>query len=115
MNIDFSIAVLSHNNEYICLVLNSSLEQMEDCDEMIVVDDHSETSYFKNLEEFTLDKNIRLIKANKIGNRSHNMNIGAKYAKRDVLLFVDGDMVLIDHALLTLRYSRIFSRRPFGA
>lgn len=108
MNISFSIIVLSHNNEYIYLVLNVILEQMEDCDEIIVIDDHSEMPYFKNLKAFSASKNIKLIKANKIGNRSHNRNIGAKYAKGDVLLFVDGDMVLIDNALLTLRYAHAY-------
>lgn len=108
MNISFSVIVLSHNNEYICLVLNNLLEQLEYRDEIIVVEDHSEISYFKNLETFTSDNNIKLISANKIGNRSHNRNIGAKYAKGDVLLFVDGDMVLIDNALLALRYAHAY-------
>lgn len=105
INISFSIIVLSHNNEYIRLVLNNILKQIEDQDEIIVVDDHSEIQYFKNLEAYTADNNIKLIIASKIGNRSHNRNIGAKYAKGDILLFVDGDMVLIDNALLILRYA----------
>lgn len=108
MNIAFSVIVLSHNNEYICLVLNNILEQLESQDEVIVVDDHSEIQYLKNLESYTAKNNIRLINANKINNRSHNRNIGAKSAKGDVLLFIDGDIVLIDHALMTLRYAHAY-------
>ena len=108
LNISFSVIVLSHNNEYIWLVLSNILEQLGNHDEIIVVDDHSEIQYLKKLEAYTANNNIKLISANKIGNRSHNRNIGAKSAKGDILLFVDGDMVLIDNALLTLRYAHAY-------
>lgn len=108
MNISFSVIILSHNNEYICLVLDTILEQLEGQDEIIVVDDHSEIQYFKELESYTVSNNIKLIRANKINNRSHNRNIGARSAKGDILLFIDGDMVLIDNALLALRYAHTY-------
>lgn len=101
MNI--SIIVLSHNNEHILLVLECILKQLENSDEIIVIDDHSEKDYLNNLENFTKENFIQLIKAKKINNRSHNRNIGAKSANGDILLFVDGDMVLIDNALALLR------------
>lgn len=108
IKISISVIIISHNNEYICLVLNNILKQLEEQDEIIVVDDHSETQYFKKLETYTVNNNIKLINANKIGNRSHNRNIGAESAKGDILLFVDGDMVLIDNALLILRYAHAY-------
>lgn len=108
MNIAFSVIVLSHNNEYIYLVLNNILKQLDNQDEIIVVDDHSETQYLKNLELYTAENNIKLINASKVNNRAHNRNVGSKYAKGDVLLFVDGDMVLIDNALLKLRNAHTY-------
>ncbi len=108
IKISISVIVISHNNEYICLVLNNILKQLEEQDEIIVVDDHSETQYFKKLETYTINNNIKLINANKIGNRSHNRNIGAESSRGDILLFVDGDMVLIDNALLILRYAHAY-------
>lgn len=108
MKITFSVIVLSHNNEYICLVLDNILKQLESQDEIIVVDDHSETQYLKNLELYAIRNNIKIINANKINNRAHNRNLGAKFARGNVLLFVDGDMVLIDNALLTLRNAHTY-------
>lgn len=107
-NINFSIIVLSKNNEYIKLVLDNIISQLEVNDEIIVVDDHSEKTYLQCLESYTSNKNIKLVKAKKIGNRSHNRNIGARYAEKDILLFVDGDMVLIDNALSILRYAHSY-------
>lgn len=109
MNI--SIIVLSHNNEHISLVLKCLLRQLKKDDEIIVVDDHSETAYLKKLELFTTENNIVLIHANKINNRSHNRNIGAKYAQGQILLFVDGDMILIDNALMLLRDAHTYNHQ----
>lgn len=105
--INFSIIVLSHNNKYIRLVLCCIKQQLTASDEIIVVDDHSEIEYVKNIELFTTQNNIKLIKAQKIGNRSHNRNLGVQHACGDVLLFVDGDIVLIDNALSILRKAHI--------
>ncbi len=107
-NVSFSIIVLSHNNQHIDLVLNSIIAQTEVTDEIIVVDDHSEKVYLQNFETYITNNNIKLIKAKKMGNRSHNRNIGAQCANKDILLFVDGDMVLIDNALSILRYAHMY-------
>lgn len=101
MNI--STIILSHNNEHIFLVLNCILHQLKSGDEIIVVDDHSDKAYLNELKTFVKNNNIQLITAKKTNNRSHSRNIGAQIANGDILLFVDGDMVLIDNSLELLR------------
>ncbi len=48
---------------------------------------------------------ILLIQSEIIGNRSHNRNLGAKKAKNEILVFVDGDMVLDDYAINRFKYA----------
>lgn len=99
----FSIIILSHNNKHIDIVLHSILNQIHKKDEVIVVDDHSENEYLNFLKEIEAEHKIKLVHSIKTGNRSHNRNIGAKNSHNDILLFMDGDMVLIDNALTILR------------
>ena len=99
----FSIIILSHNNKYIDLVLHSVIKQADIKDEIIVVDDHSEKEYFILLSKMAAQHNLKLLNSVKIGNRSHNRNLGAKYSHNDILLFLDGDIILMDHALAVLR------------
>lgn len=103
MNIYFSIIILSHNNKYIDIVLNSVLQQIETNDEIIVVDDHSENLYLIRLQQIASKYKIKLLNSEKKGNRSHNRNIGAKNSHNDILLFLDGDIVLMSNALSVLR------------
>lgn len=99
----FSIIILSHNNKHIDLVLNSVLKQVHEKDEVIIVDDHSENDYLTFLNQLALQHKIKILHSVKTGNRSHNRNLGAKNSLNDILLFMDGDMVLIENALAVLR------------
>lgn len=105
-----SIIILSHNNKSIQIVLSQVLSQTSPWDEVIVVDDYSTADVISTLKQYEAQAtNITLLHAKKHGNRSYNRNIGASCAKRDWLLFMDGDIVLADQALETLRNAICFS------
>lgn len=99
----FSIIILSHNNKHIDLVLLSVLKQIHEKDEIIIVDDHSENDYLVSLKQIVSQHNVKLLSSEKAGNRSHNRNMGVKNSHNDILLFLDGDIVLMDNALSVLR------------
>mgnify|MGYP002509661422 CR=1 FL=1 len=103
----FSIIVLSHNNRYIDIVLDAVIKQIEIEDEIIVVDDHSEKKYINRLQQTASKYNIKLLNSVKNGNRSHNRNLGVKNSHNDILLFLDGDIVLMDNALSVLRNAHV--------
>ena len=102
-DICFSIIILSHNNAHISMVINSLANQCIPEDEIIIVDDHSDSLYLEKLKKIALLNNCQIIYASKRGNRSHSRNIGAEKAQNEILLFVDGDIVFIDNALNVLR------------
>lgn len=107
MNGYFSVIILSHNNKYIDIVLNSAIKQIETEDEIIVVDDHSENSYLTHLKQMASEHKFKLFNSEKKGNRSHNRNMGVKNSHNDILLFLDGDIVLMDNVLSVLRNAHI--------
>ena len=98
-----SIIVLFHNNDHIDIVINSLLKQKIDKDEIIIVNDHSDQVYINKLEKLYKDRGINIINSDQIGNRSHNRNLGVVNSKNDLLLFVDGDIVLMDNCLHLIR------------
>lgn len=90
-----SVIILCHNNKGISVCLQAILKQLTPNDEVIVVDDHSEQSFLdEELLPYRGCENLRICQAvRKRGNRSYNRNIGAQQSEKDILLFLDGDMV----------------------
>ncbi len=100
---NLSIIVLFHNNKRFNYVVNALLNQMELNDEIIIVNDHSNEEYLRTLQMFENKSNIHIVNSDKTGNRSRNRNIGASFAKNDYLVFVDGDIVLMENCLCLIR------------
>lgn len=98
-----SIIILFHNNPRINIVIDSIINQKHDDDEIIIVNDHSTEECLRNLDCYRNDSSISIISTEIAGNRSYNRNIGASHAKNPVLLFVDGDIVLMKGCLDLLR------------
>ena len=90
-----SVIILSHNNKGISICLQAVLDQLCQNDEVIVVDDHSEQAFWdKELSAYQKHQRVRICQALlKRGNRSYNRNLGAQQSKKDILLFLDGDMI----------------------
>ncbi len=100
---EFSIVVLFHNNANFDYVIEALLKQRECNDEIIIVNDHSEKAFIDSIKPYSKLKNVRIVNSDLAGNRSRNRNIGAKFAKNENLLFVDGDIVLMDNCLSLIR------------
>lgn len=100
---DLSIIVLFHNNANFDIVMDALLRQKETDDEIIIVNDHSDEAYVESIKPYATHQNIRIVNSDISGNRSRNRNIGADFAKNDNLLFVDGDIVLMDNCLNLIR------------
>ena len=101
--LSLSIIFLCHNNRNIDICLDSVIEQTYVNDEIIVVDDHSNDETLALLKKYVENEKIFLLRSNKVANRSYNRNLGAKNAKNEVLVFLDGDMVLGNKGLLAIR------------
>lgn len=100
-----SVIVIVHNNKRIDICINSILEQLLSEDEIIIVNDHSDANYINTqLKPLLINKQILLYHAKeKRGNRSYNRNLGVQNSKNEILLFLDGDMVISE---LTLHFFR---------
>ena len=98
-----SIIILSCNNPYIAISIDSVYSHLNEDDEIIVVDDHSDESIIKILHEYQEANKIKLLRANRHGNRAYNRNLGAKMAQNDILFFMDGDIVMCDNSIDDLR------------
>lgn len=102
-----SVIILCHNNKGISICLQAVLRQLTPNDEIIVVDDHSEQSFLdKELSAYQKSERIRICPAlRKRGNRSYNRNVGAQHSRKDILLFLDGDMVPVPGMVEAFRKS----------
>jgi len=99
-----SIIFICHNSPDISLSLKSAINNIMEKDEIIVVDDNSDKSFHDSLKIFCINNKIKLLTSEKkSGNRAHNRNLGAKYSKNDLLLFLDGDVVIPDGFLDSFR------------
>ncbi len=108
-----SAIVLFHNNKKFELVINALLNQLYNNDEIIIVNDHSDEKLLDNIKHFANQENVFIINSDITGNRSRNRNLGANCAKNDNLLFVDGDIVLMDNCVNLIRLA--FSSGYVGA
>lgn len=99
----FSYIVLFHNNNAIDCVIDSIISQSMPEDEIIVVDDHSSSENLQILDHF--ENMIKIVHSDRKGNRGYNRNFGAVFAKNDYLLFVDGDIIFLPNAIMSMRES----------
>lgn len=106
-HLNLSIIFLCHNNRNINVCIDSVLEQMEEDDEIIVVDDHSDSDTIALLNIYCQNRQIVLLSSDKPANRSYNRNLGASRAKNEILVFLDGDMVLGNKGLTALRQAHL--------
>lgn len=90
-----SVIILCHNNKGISFCLKAVLNQLGREDEIILVDDHSEQTFWnRELSSYTDHDSVHIYSVSqKTGNRSYNRNFGAAQSRKDILLFLDGDMV----------------------
>lgn len=102
---NISVIVLCHNNYGISTCIDSVISQMEPDDELIIVDDHSEHGFLEaEILPYSSNNRIYIYSAvNKRGNRAYNRNLGVSKSKNDILLFLDGDMVLFRGSLQAFR------------
>lgn len=99
---NLSVIVLCANNQ-IDYMLNSLLPQLNESDEIIIVDDNSDFEVVNKISEVLKTYNHIIIKSKKNGNRGHNRNLGASFAKNDFLLFIDGDIILLDNVIAIIK------------
>lgn len=99
----FSFIVLFHNNNMTDCVIDSIITQSIPGDEIIVVDDHSSCENLHMFDRF--DGMIQIVHSDQQGNRGYNRNFGAAFANNDYLLFVDGDIVFLPNAIMSMRES----------
>lgn len=103
MEKNLSIITLCHNNGSIYLCLRSLMPQLQEKDEIIIIDDHSDKSFLEKLKCMEAE-NIKIYSVQKKrGNRSHNRNLGANIAKNEILIFIDGDISISGNALEQVR------------
>lgn len=93
-----SVIILCHKNEYIGAVIERVKEQARGIDEIIVVNDGDP----ENLPTLA-GYGARALQAEKSGNRAQNRNLAAAKARGDILVFIDGDILVEDGALDKLR------------
>lgn len=100
--INVSVIILCHNNKNINTVINSVLPQLNDEDEIFVVDDHSNQDVRKLLEGYNQSK-VQILIPSTNGNRAANRNFAANIAKGDLFVFIDGDVVLRNNAISSIK------------
>lgn len=93
-----SVIILCHNNRSIDRVVSAVAEQTAKDDEIFVVDDFSDVATQDILRKLN-GNNIKVLHSDKRGNRSANRNYAANYADGELLVFIDGD-VLIEYGAL---------------
>lgn len=98
-----SVIILCYNTQGIELCVESVAPQLHAEDELILVDDHSTKSFWRRTNLKLPDCGCIIHVPGAGGNRSKNRNFGAKNAKNDILVFMDGDIILSGHAMELLR------------
>jgi len=93
-----SVIVLCHNNFHINKVVDTIAKQLNTGDELFVVDDHSTKDVRELLKKYDGTK-VEILTPETKGNRSANRNLAANRSTGDLLLFVDGDVLLASDAI----------------
>ena len=93
-----SVIVLCHNNFHINKVVDTIAKQLNTGDELFVVDDHSTEDVRELLKKYDGTK-VEILTPETKGNRSANRNLAANRSTGDLLLFVDGDVLLASDAI----------------
>lgn len=109
--INFSFIVLFHDNNSTDYVIDSILSQSITGDEIIIVNDHSQSKNLHIFDRFA--DSVQIVHTDRKGNRGYNRNFGACYANNAYLLFVDGDIIFLPNAILSMRES--MERGSIGA
>ena len=101
-----SIIVLTYNSAvHLEECLDSIIDNKDKDDELIIIDNNSLDSTRKILNKYRNIADIYLLSNNlKI---SYARNLGAKYAKNDLLVFIDSDLVLDTNSLKKAKDSYI--------
>ncbi len=98
-----SVILINKNRAFsIEWCLQTVLEQLEPQDELIVIDDSSDDGSHELLAAAS-DRFTRFITIDSGGNRSRVRNTAAAAATGDVLVFVDGDVIICSGALDKVR------------
>lgn len=100
----FSIIVLNHNNLYINQCIESIKKYKAENDEIIIIDDHSTNDNYENLLKHA-DKSCKILQnTTHPHNLSYSRNLGARNAKYNYLLFLDGDAYFYNECINQLRH-----------
>lgn len=102
-NFSVSVIVIVRNNNTVFYCLNEILSQIEHSDEIIVVDDYSDSDFVILLEDFCKDNGLIFLRSDISGNRAHNRNIGAAKANNPIIVFVDADIILNHKSIQSIK------------
>jgi len=111
-----SVIIPCHNNvESLEIALLALKAQTSLPEEIICVDDSSDDAKLSYITSLTRTYNAKLVRLHStpthIGRRSMARNAGARVARGDVLLFLDGDMVLGSQYIQALRILHSLDQR----
>ena len=98
---DISVIIINyHSSSYTIKCINSLIEHTKDVNfEIIVVDNNSNLKDIKNLENYTSNHSIKLVKSKvNLGFGAGNM-FGAQFATGDYLAFINNDAILTENSL----------------
>ena len=98
-----SIVVINKDRDFsIGKCIEAIVNQMNEGDELIVVDDGSTDDSVKIIEDYKDDITLfETIDSN--GNRGAVRNYGAKYAKNEIIIFVDSDVIMGSNNLMLVK------------
>lgn len=97
-----SVIIICHNNRHIDRVILSALGQLGAGDELFVVDDYSDAET-RRLIENIVDHRVNLLTPPKRGNRACNRNFAKERSTGELLVFIDGDVLIGDGSLGRIR------------
>lgn len=99
MHSPISIVIINHNNKPLQDVVNRCILQISENDEIIIVNDDTNNMDDVQLLVRKYSQIICLNATEKQHNRGHNRNIGIKAAKNEIVLMLDGDILIDSNAL----------------
>ncbi len=102
-NFSVSVIVIVKNNDTVFYCLNELLSQIDHSDEIIVVDDYSDSDFVTLLEDFCKNNGLIFLHSDFSGNRAHNRNIGAARASNPIMVFVDADIILNHKSIQSIK------------